>query len=228
MQIYISYSWKQPAKSIVKNWLCPVLNQAYITYRIDEEKCGYCHDIEKFEQEIGNADKVIVVIGENYLYSLECMYEFARIIEHGNLQNRLIPVCLDDFERSLNEGQQIFQYWKSQEDILNKEIENDANSKGLFEKELERIKLIIAHFSEAWHYIRKTNTLTFESLSADNYKLLISYIKNIPSVGDEIPEVIQTNESVIKSNDTSTLNIIQYGTKSISQINNNSSITINL
>ena len=173
MQIYISYSWKQPAKSIVRNWLCPVLNQAFINYRIDEDNCGYCQDIEKFEQEIGNADKVIVIIGKDYLYSIECMYELARIIEHGNLKNRLIPVCLDDFERSLSEGKQIFQYWKSQEEKLNKEIENDANSKGLFEKELERIRLILVHMSEAWRYIRTTNTLTFESLSSNNYKLLI-------------------------------------------------------
>ena len=228
MQIYISYSWKQPAKSIVKNWLCPILDKAFITYQIDEENCGYCQDIERFEQEIGNADKVIVVIGKNYLYSIECMYEFARIIEQGDLRNRLIPVCLDDFERSLSEGKQIYQYRKNQEENLIIEIEKDANSKGLFEKELERTKLILTHLSEAWRYIRKTNTLTFESLSANNYKLLISYIKDELCVNEDIPEEIQIGIPVMKNEHTPIVNIVQYGAKSLSQINNNSSITINL
>lgn len=228
MQIYISYSWKQPAKSIVKNWLCPILDQAFITYRIDEENCGYCQNIEKFEQEIGTADKVIAVIGKNYLYSIECMYELVRIIKHGNLKNRLIPVCLDDFERSLSEGQQIFQYWKNQEDKLMREIAKDANSRGLFEKELERIRLILAYMSEVWQYIRKTNTLTFENLSADNYKLLISYIKNESGFDEKCLGKIQIGVPVMRGEHTPTVNIIQHGAKSISQINHNSSITIKL
>ena len=82
MKIYISYSWKQPAKSIVKNWLCPCLKQSNIDYYIDEKDCRYGHDIEAFEREIGQADNVLVVLSNSYFYSLNCMYELALIIKN--------------------------------------------------------------------------------------------------------------------------------------------------
>lgn len=228
MQIYISYSWKQPSKSIVRNWLHPILKQAYIDCCIDEQNCGYGQDIEKFEQEIGHADKVIVVVGRTYLHSIECMYEFARIIEHGNLQNRLIPVCLDDFERSLAEGKQIYQYWKNQKEELAKMIEEDEKTKNLFEKELSRLTLILTHFAEAWEYIRKTNTSTFERLSSNNFNLLISHIKNEQNM-DNVPMAEMMTDIPLEPEElASTINITQHGQKSITQVINSGTSIINL
>ena len=97
MQIYISYRQKQPAKSIVRNWLCPSLKQADIDYCIDEEDCGYGHNIEQFEREIGDADSVLVMLSEQYFYSINCMYELALVVK--NRRHRIFYCCIKLFSK---------------------------------------------------------------------------------------------------------------------------------
>ena len=71
MKIYISYSWKQPAKSIVKNWLCPCLKQSNIDYYIDEKDCYSQKNINNEEQSINLTRSSDLVEKANELFNIE-------------------------------------------------------------------------------------------------------------------------------------------------------------
>ena len=142
MKIYISYSWKQPAMSIVKNWLCPCLKQSNIDYSIDVKDCGYGHDIEAFEREIGQADNVLVVLSNSYFYSLNCMYELALIIKNGIVSNRVRLVNLEDFSRTYDMYRKVYDNWCYNALQLQQNLSNDEYRDRPLLNELEKVNTL--------------------------------------------------------------------------------------
>lgn len=228
MQIYISYSWKQPAMSIVRNWLCPILDQTYIAYCIDKEDCGYGQDIEKFEKEIGNADNVLIMLSNSYFYSINCMYEMALIIKNNGYKKRILWVSLDDFNRSTKEYDNICTYWENQLEQIRQNLRGDENRDRPFLKELEKVQLILNYTGKAWEKIGNINTLPFEELSANKFRKLIAYIKKEVLIDDETMNEIQSGIPFEPNELAPTINISQHGPNSVAQIINSCTSIINL
>lgn len=228
MQIYISYRQKQPAKSIVRNWLCPSLKQADIDYCIDEEDCGYGHNIEQFEREIGDADSVLVMLSEQYFYSINCMYELALVVK--NRRHRIPPVLvsLDDFSRTNDQYSAICSHWENRLEQIRQNMRGNRNRDMPFVSDLEKVQLILENFGEAWNLICNINTLTFDQISENYFRKLIAYIKEDVLVDDKTMNEIQAGIPIMSGEQIPIVNITQHGEGSISQINNNSSVIINL
>lgn len=226
MRIYISYSWKQPAMSIVKNWLCPCLKQSNIDYSIDVKDCGYGHDIEAFEREIGQADNVLVVLSNSYFYSLNCMYELALIIKNGIVSNRVRLVNLEDFSRTYDMYRKVYDNWCYNALQLQQNLSNDEYRDRPLLNELEKVNTILTHFDKAWEYIQKINTLSFEQLSANQFQKLITHIRGELLLYDDINTEINTDIPITVKHPEPSICITQTGAQSISQIINDGGISV--
>lgn len=177
-KVHISYCWKEPSNGIVCNWLLPSLTAAGIDCVLDKEDCGYNEDIVNFEEEIGRGTQVVMAIGKEYLFSFGCMFEAASILKNGNLHDRLRIVCLDDFNRHDDSFyQQVVNHWDKamclKIDCANK-MQPPANQ--VLIDESERLILINQNIGALWRVIRNQNTLTFSTISKDNFKQLVQYI----------------------------------------------------
>jgi hypothetical protein len=226
MKIYISYSWKQPAKSIVTNWLCPCLKQSNIDYYIDEKDCRYGHDIEAFEREIGQADNVLVVLSNSYFYSLNCMYELALIIKNGIVSNRVRLVNLEDFSRTSDMYRKVYDNWCYNALQLQQNLSNDEYRDRPLLNELEKVNTILTHFDKAWEYIQKINTLSFEQLSANQFQKLIAHIKDELLLDADINTEINTDVPIKVKQPEPSIYITQTGAQSVSQIINDGGISV--
>ena len=226
MRIYISYSWKQPAMSIVKHWLCPCLKQSNIDYSIDVKDCGYGHDIEAFEREIGQADNVLVVLSNSYFYSLNCMYELALIIKNGIVSNRVRLVNLEDFSRTYDMYRKVYDNWCYNALQLQQNLSKDEYRDRPLLNELEKVNTILTHFDKAWEYIQKINTLSFEQLSANQFQKLITHIRGELLLYDDINTEINTDVPIKVKQPESSICITQTGAQSISQIINDGGISV--
>ena len=226
MKIYISYSWKQPAMSIVKNWLCPCLKQSNIDYSIDVKDCGYGHDIEAFEREIGQADNVLVVLSNSYFHSLNCMYELALIIKNGINSNRVRWINMEDFSRTYDMYSKIYDYWQDKVLQLQQNLSNDEYRDKPLLNELEKVNAILTYFGKAWEYIQKINTLSFEQLSANQFQKLIAHIKDELLLDADINTEINTDVPIKVKHPEPSICITQTGAQSVSQIINDGGISV--
>lgn len=228
MNIYISYRQKQPAESIVRNWLCPSLKQADIGYCIDEEDCGFGHNIEQFEREIGDADYVLIILSQLYFYSTNCMYELALVVKNRRHRMPPILVSLDDFNRTHDQYNAIYAYWEKQLNQIRQNMRGDRNRDLPFISDLEKVQLILDNFGDAWKLICDLNTLTFDQISKNHFRTLIAHIKKEVLIDEDTMNEIQTGIPVEQNEHTPSVSIVQNGQKSLAQVNNNSSVTIYL
>lgn len=228
MQIYISYRQKQPAKSIVRNWLCPSLKQADIDYCIDEEDCGFGHNIEHFEREIGDADNVLIILSDLYFYSINCMYELALVVKNRKHRKPPVLVSLDDFSRKDEQYNTIYAYWENQLEQIRQNMCGDRSRDLPFICDLEKVQLILANFGEAWKLICDINTRTFEEQSENNFRKLVAYIKKEVLIDDETMNEIEVGVPLEPNELASTINISQHGPNSVAQVINSGTSIINL
>lgn len=227
MKVYISYSRKPPIKSIVKNWMCPSMDEANLEYIIDEKDCGYGEDIERFEHEIGEADNVLIVLSDSYFHSINCMFEMALIIEHGMYNKRPMWVSIDDFSRSETTYDEICQYWKEQAEEARKHIIMSGDMSKPYQDKLQKINLIIKHFPDAWVEIGKINTLDFEEVSTDHFRKLIARIQKRQLVDDETMREIEEGVPV-EQELPPTISIMQNGEKSVTQFVKGGTVNIEI
>ena len=157
----------------MRNWLCPILKANHVDYIIDEKDCGYGHDIVKFEKEIGKADNVLIMVSKSYFKSINCMYEMALIMKYTNMRKNRLWVSADDFNRDENEYDAIFDSWNKELARINTKLTGDVNRDRYYNEKIEKIKLILQYFPDAWQQIMNKNTLSFEKISENNICLSI-------------------------------------------------------
>lgn len=227
MKVYISYSWKQPIKSIVKNWMCLCMNEEKLEYIIDEKECGYGEDIERFEHEIGEADNVLIVLSDSYFHSINCMFELALIIEHWMYNKRPIWLSIDDFNRSDATYDEICKYWKNQAEEMRKHLIMSGDMSKPYQDKLQKMELIIKNFPDAWIEIGKINTLDFGEVSAEHFRKLIACIQKRQLVDDETMREIEVGVP-IEQGALPSFNIQQNGEKSVTQVVNSGIVNIQM
>lgn len=199
-KVYISYCWKEPSNGITVNWLYPSLKEAGFECVLDKDACKFNDNIIEFEKEIGKGAHVVAVIGKNYLFSIGCMFEIASVMRNGKLHERLRILCLEDFERNNDFYKKLVEFWSNER----RRVKNDAEQMGaptnhVLMEEFKRLELIYKNLSNLWESLRNTNTLSFLTISKDNFKKLIQSLKDgvvtpemdriTPELDDEVPAV---------------------------------------
>jgi tetratricopeptide (TPR) repeat protein len=113
-QVFLSYAWDEESEAIAKD-LERAFQETDIKLVRDKTGRGYRGLISQFMQHLESGKCVIVLIGDQYLKSKNCMYEWLEISKDKKRFDLIFPIVLDDARiYHARERLQYIQYWEDQ------------------------------------------------------------------------------------------------------------------
>lgn len=180
-EVFISYAWGELLEHIV--------NQLYDTlkekdYDIIRDKINLCYKgkIKDFMDRIGQGNAIIVVLGDKYLKSKNCMYEALQIRSNGWLEKRIFPIVLADaniYDPIIR--LKYIKYWSEEIEALNKEIKgmNDMSHLSSINEELNNYSEIRRFIDEFMSIVGNMNVLTPEIHVNNGFAQLITALNEL-------------------------------------------------
>ena len=224
-KVHITYKHDELHNSGIEA-ICAGLHTRNIPFSIDKYDILYRDNIQRYEEEIGVSNIVIMFVIPGYLKSLDCMYEMTQLFKNGNVENRVFPIVdMGDIPRNGDGLSQIKNYWNDKKNRKAEQIKNEPGNSSYMIKEISKIDDILKTMDEFWEYIVHTNTGDYTEMVADNANLLLNEIEkqiNVSSVFQD-NKFIPTTETAPKLS----RRIFQHGDKSIYVENNSGTININ-
>lgn len=224
-KVHISYKHDKnydEAIEAIKNGL----KKNKIGFSIDVHDIKYRDDIEKYEKEIGSADRVIMFIIATYLKSIDCMFEMTEIFKNMNVRNRVFPVVdIEPISRNRDGLKEIKEYWLEQKRKASIQMQTEPGNSDYVINELSKINAIIKTLDEFWDYIVHINTGNFKNLIENDAALLMEEIQRATP-----NRKIELDEKIVPMGETQPIVIrktIQNGEKSVYVENNTGTININ-
>lgn len=224
-KIHISYKHDknyEVAIDAIKNGL----EKNNISFSIDVQDIKYRDDIEKYEKEIGRADRVIIIVIAPYLKSIDCMFEMTEIFKNEDVRNRVFPVIdIDPISRNRDGLKEIKEYWQKQKIKASAQIQTEPGNSDYVINELSKINAIIKVLDVFWDYIVHVNTGNFNNLIENDAALLMEELhkatpNRIVERDDKIVSMEEIQPTVIHKT-------TQNGEKSVYVENNSGNIIIN-
>lgn len=224
-KVHITYKHDELHNSGIEA-ICAGLHTRNIPFSIDKYDILYRDNIQRYEEEIGVSNIVIMFVIPEYLKSLDCMYEMTQLFKNGNVENRVFPIVdMGDIPRNGDGLSQIKNYWNDKKNRKAEQIKNEPGNSSYMIKEISKIDDILKTMDEFWEYIVHTNTGDYTEMVADNANLLLNEIEkqiNVSSVFQD-NKFTPTTETAPKQS----RRIFQHGDKSIYVENNSGTININ-
>ena len=224
-KVHISYKHDKnydEAIEAIKNGL----KKNNISFSIDVQDIKYRDDIEKYEKEIGSADRVIMFVIASYLKSIDCMFEMTEIFKNVDVKDRVFPVVdMEPIQRNRDGLKEIKEYWAEQKMRASAQMQTEPGNSDYVINELSKINAIIKTLDEFWDYLVHINTGNYKNLIENEAALLMEEIQRAtPNRTIEIDEksvpMGATQPTVIRKT-------TQNGEKSVYVENNTGSIIIN-
>jgi tetratricopeptide (TPR) repeat protein len=109
--VFISYCWKnsEQAEKIYTD-----LKQIGIKVIKDNHVLEYKDNLKSFMQSIRDADYALLLISEEYLQSVNCMYEASHLLKEQDVQNKILPVILEGTQIYKTEDRiTAIRYWQN-------------------------------------------------------------------------------------------------------------------
>ena len=176
--IFLSYS--RSNKAIVDIIDNDFQKMGYVLKR-DIRDAPYRSDIISFMQEAATADYVIVVISHEYLISEYCMYEALQLLNTQKLEERILPIVLDNAKHIYNayERKAYYDLWRQNAEkarLLHLETGNAD-----FESYAKRNAGIFYRLDDFFSRLIRINFSSFDLLKAENYRSLLNIIGYSPT-----------------------------------------------
>lgn len=224
-KVHISYKHDVAHKDAI-NAILEGLKRNEIPVSYDEIDLRYKCDIDKYEKEIGESDRVIIFVTDDYLKSIECMFEMSQMFKNKNVMERIFPIVdLQKISRDGNGLAEVKNYWqKEKEKKLNLAIPEYGSSTFLL-TEAFKISGILETLDDFWNFICRHYTGEYKKLIKDDAALLIDELKKTMAnvlIDNEVKNGTSKEEQTDCSRE-----INQNGEKSIYIENNQGNITIN-
>ena len=214
-KVYISYKhdskYDGELDSIKKG-----LQNNGIGFSIDQTSLGYKDDIEEYEKEIGQADRVIMIITPGYFESLACMFEMTQIFEHRRVEERVFPIVdMGDIPRNGDGLIQIKEYWQKEKEKKALEITEEPGNSEFRITEIAKIDNIIRRLDDLWKFIVHVNTESIDELTKNDAAMLIVALKK--SLPTPLVDREMNGSSLLSAGTkpTTPRSVSQYGDKSI-------------
>lgn len=181
--VYLSYAWGGESDKTVEalqNALDPWVNLLR-----DKKVMRTGDSIRQFEEEIGRGLCVVVVLGERYTQSVDCMRELGFIWERSqrdeeHFAQRIIPVVLEDAGIGNLAGRlKCVQHWQEQL----QELDNLVREIGPVDcgqsttQQLQDIKTFTVHLADALNTFADRVMPRAHALSAANFEPVVELIK---------------------------------------------------
>ena len=170
--VYISYS-REDSDALVATIVNRFESEG-VSVKLDMRDNGPGNSIKAFEDEIGRASQVIVILSDKYFESLDCMYEMAVITENGNIPNRVTFIDnLGVVTRKTESYELIKSKWKEKYDSC--QVEDPTNLISLEQK--REIAMIYHHIDVFWKYVKDQVSFSRFEVEADDASRLVDKIK---------------------------------------------------
>ncbi|MDB4921920.1 toll/interleukin-1 receptor domain-containing protein [Mucilaginibacter sp.] len=91
--IFLSYSW---ANADIADEIDDIFKGIGIQLIRDIRDAPYRASIKDFMHQIGKSDFVLMVISDEYLRSVNCMYEVIELLNTHEFEKRILPVIIDN------------------------------------------------------------------------------------------------------------------------------------
>lgn len=221
--VYVSYKHSETTSRHIEA-IINGLTANHINYSIDMEHVGYRDNIRKYEEEIGQGARIIVIITDDYLESPHCMYELTQIWKNKNVQERVFPIIdLEKYHRDSEGLLKSKSFWTKERAKKCELLAQETGSLELLQRELGDINDIMNNINDVWTYIHDMNSLDMKTLTQDNAQYLMNQIKksftdeatrtNLQT--DNLTEIISTSPSVTQNGNTNFNIGNNYGTINI-------------
>lgn len=195
-KIFISYCWNDNefADLIDKD----LQNMGYTLTR-DIRDIGFKDSIKKFMESIGNHDFVISIISDNYLKSVNCMYEISEVMRSREYKDKMLLLILKDSDTeflsslpkkstmiaanvyTLEQRIEYIVYWEEKEKEYSERISKITQETSKIQplQELKKIQNITSNISEFLSEISDWNNTNLSELKESNYASFIKEIKQV-------------------------------------------------
>lgn len=170
--VYISYSRED--SDILVSTIVKRLESEGVFVKLDMRDNGPGNSIKAFEDEIGRASQVIVILSDKYFESSDCMYEMAMITKNGNIPNRVTFIDgLKTVTRARESHDLIKDKWTKQFD----EYRNVNPTDSVLLEQMQEIGLICQYISDFWKYLDDQVAFNRAAVEADEAYQLAEKIK---------------------------------------------------
>ncbi|PGH72161.1 hypothetical protein CN894_11800 [Bacillus thuringiensis] len=194
-KIFISYCWDD---TVFADLIDNDFKDMGYTLTRDIRGLKFKDSIKSFMHSIGKHDFVISIISDNYLKSVNCMYEISEVMRLREYKEKMLLVILKDSDvnflpsesavpsqiaanvYSLEEQIKYITYWENKEaeylEMISKITQETSKIQPL--QELKRIKNISSNISEFLSDISDWNNTNLSELKKSDY---VAFIKEINS-----------------------------------------------
>lgn len=195
-----------------------------IAFSIDVDGIKYRDNIVEYEKEIGESERVIIFVINEYLKSLDCMFEMVQMFKMGKVEVRLFPVVdLKGIPRNGDGLKVVKQYWTNEKNRKLEQMKSEGNS-DFMQDETRKINDILKYIDEFWDFLVHINTGNYEKMIENDAALLM----------EELKKTLPKYEASFSSNfvpsvsaePTPSRTIIQNGANSIYVENHNGPIIL--
>lgn len=157
-RVHISYKNDDAHEEALKAVIAG-LEKNNIAYSIDRYDILYGDSIDKYEEEIGASDRIIMFVIPPYFKSIECMYEMTQMFLNGKVRERII--CLVDMEGIQRNGDglgEIKDYWQGEKARKAQRMVNEPGGSRFISMEIRKIDGIIRTLDDLWFFICRDST----------------------------------------------------------------------
>ena len=214
-KVYISYKHDSNYNGVLDS-IKKGLRSHGINFSIDQNSLLYKDNIEEYEKEIGQADRVIMIMTPGYFKSPACMFEMTQIFKYGRVEERVFPIVdMGDIPRNGDGLRQIKEFWQSEKEKKAQELVKEPGNSEFRITEIKKIDDIIRRLDDLWKFIVHVNTGSIDELTKNDAAMLIVALKK--SLPTPLVDREMNGSSLLSAGTkpTTPRAVSQYGDKSI-------------
>lgn len=180
--VFISYNHSD--KDIAK-LVESALKSSRVSVTRDENEVRYKDDLEVFMQSISQHDYTVAIVTDNYLKSVNCMYEVSELMRDRSYYDKLLFIRINESDKAFYSDQSkhtvadiysanrfnYISYWldkKKEIDLMAEKI-NDPSHLVELSKESKKLKIISYNISDFVEQLRKGLGIEFNELYESDF-----------------------------------------------------------
>lgn len=171
-------------------------NYSYLNISRYTTNVPYKGSLRAFMNTLGEHDKVIMIISDQYLKSRACMYEVGKLINLQNFRDKIIFIVCTNFDKQyykeppsenieakiydLHERNQYIIFWENQRKILKEDldlIESESAKAEILEVIRDIDKIIINDIGLFMKYLADVKGMSFHEMFEHDFSELLSELK---------------------------------------------------
>lgn len=174
--IFISYNWADKATA---QRLYDFFTKEGYNVQMDDHRLTYKDKISVFMESIRTSNFAILIIGDEYLKSENCMTEILHLVKDRNFVEKILPIRKENVKifKPLDRIRYT-DYWRQIVDELEKVVKDRDPAHILEEiKKLKTLRNIQAEVSDFLSTIGDMITSTIEQEEKESYQGILDYIR---------------------------------------------------